>query len=298
MKKPTVARRLIAENAAFAVLREASVTGLYVNPIDIARSKGIEVQGKPSDVDGVSGILVKAGDNFGIMYATNVPSEGFQRFSIAHEIGHYCISGHVDALLTSGVHVSHAGFRSSDPYEQEADFFAAALLMPETAFRKGIDNYPAGLAAIEALRKACVTSLTACAIRYAGLTRDGVAVISSVGQTVDWCFMSDALKDAQGIKWLRKGTPVPGGTLTESLNARPENVRVGKSDAGDGDLRDWFDTTRGYACSEEVVGLGQYGRTLTVLTCRSLSARVEEDPDEDDDEESLIESWTPRFRKK
>jgi len=33
----------------------------------------------------------KAGDEFGIMYATKIPSRGFQKFSIAHEIGHYCI---------------------------------------------------------------------------------------------------------------------------------------------------------------------------------------------------------------
>lgn len=47
---------------------------------------------------------------------------------------------------------------------------------------------------------------------------------------------------------------------------------------------------------EEVVGLGQYGRTLTVLTCGALSLRAEaEEPD--DDEDALIESWTPKFRR-
>ena len=294
---PKLARRLIAESAAHAVLREMGVTGLYVDPEAIARSKGIEVQGKPDNVDGVSGMLVKAGDSFGILYATNISSKGFQRFSIAHEIGHYCISGHVDALLTAGVHSSHAGFRSSDTFEQEADFFAAALLMPETAFRRAIDGYPAGLAGIDALRKECVTSLTACSIRYVGLTRDGVAVISSVGSTIEWCFMSDAFKDAEGLKWLRKGTPVPGGTLTESFNSQPKNIHTGRTEAADGDLRDWFDTRRGYACTEEVVGLGQYGRTLTILACPALSARFEGAENEDDEEE-LIESWTPRFRRK
>lgn len=295
--KPKLARRVYAENAARVVLREMQITGLYVDPAAIAQSKGIVVQGKPGDVDGVSGMLVKAGDNFGIMYATNIPSKGFQRFSIAHEIGHYCIGGHVDALLTAGMHVSRAGFRSGDPFEQEADFFAAALLMPETAFRKAIDDHSAGLGVIDALSKECVTSITACGIRYAGLTRDAVAVISSVGQTVDWCFMSDALKAAEGLKWLRKGAPVPGGTLTETFNATPENVRIGERGAADGNLRDWFDTHRGYSCTEEVIGLGQYGRTLTVLTCRTLSASNEEVTDEDD-EEALIESWTPRFKRK
>jgi hypothetical protein len=254
------------------------------------------VKGKPDTAEGVSGMLVKAGDEFGIMYATNIPSIGFQKFSVAHEIGHYCISGHVDALLSSGVHYSQAGFRSFDPFEQEADYFAAALLMPELPFKKAIDDYPAGMEGIEALRQACETSLTATAIRYSGLTRDGIAVIASRGGAVDWCFMSDGLKDAKGLKWLRKGTPVPAGTVTEAFNARPDNVRLGQKASGDGDLRDWMDTNRGYRVIEEVVGLGQYGRTLTVLTCTSLTTRLEVAED-DDDEDSLIEDWTPRFRR-
>jgi len=44
-------------------------------------------------------MLVKAGDQFGIMYATNIPIKGFQKFPIAHELGHYGIDGHCNALL-------------------------------------------------------------------------------------------------------------------------------------------------------------------------------------------------------
>jgi Zn-dependent peptidase ImmA (M78 family) len=295
--RPHVARRTLAENTAHGVLREMKIEGLHVDPEAIATAKGIVVKPKPNTSDGVSGMLVKAGDEFGIMYATNIPSSGFQRFSVAHEIGHYCISGHVDALMTSGVHYSHAGFHSADPFEQEADYFAAALLMPEMPFKKAIDDHPVGLACIEALRKVCDTSLTATAIRYAGLTRDGVAVILSTGVVVDGCFMSEGLKHAKGLSWLRKGTAVPTGTVTESFNARPENIRQGQKATGDGDLRNWMDGERRYNITEEVVGLGQYGRTLTVLACKNLTSRVEVDAN-DDAEEELIESWTPRFRGK
>jgi predicted transcriptional regulator len=271
------------------------IEGLRVDPADLATQKGILVQAKPDAATGVSGMLVKAGDQFGIMYATNIPSKGFQKFSIAHELGHYCIDGHSDALLANGVHYSQAGFRSSDPFEQEADYFAAALLMPELAFRKEMNRHDPGLACIEALRKACETSLTATAIRYSGLTRDGVAVILSAGDTIDYCFMSDGLKEAKGISWIRKGTPVPDGTVTASFNARPKNVRTGERDGGDGRLNDWMGGERLYRVREDVLGLGQYGRTLTVLTCDGLSAEKESDYDNEEDE--LIESWTPKFRR-
>jgi hypothetical protein len=286
----------MAETAAASVLRAGQIEGLWVDPMAIAASKGIEVQAKPENVEGVSGMLVKAGDIFGIIYATNIPSRGFQRFSVAHELGHYFISGHPEALLSAGVHVSRAGFVAADPYEQEADYFAAALLMPQYAFSRAIDDYEAGLACIKALREACETSLTATAIRYASLTRDGVAVIASTGSTVDWCFLSDGIKQARGLNFLRKGTPVPAGTLTSDFNAKASNVRLGQSGAGEGRLSDWFDGNNAYRVTEEIVGLGQYGRSLTVLTCKSLSVRPEDEPDEDDEAE-LIERWTPRFKR-
>lgn len=242
-------------------------------------------------------MLVKIGDEFGIMYATHIPSRGFQRFSIAHELGHYFIEGHASQLLTSGVHYSHAGFISSDPFEQEADHFAAALLMPERPFRKALDHHDAGFGCIEALRDKCETSTTATAIRYSELTRDGVAIILSKGSTIEYCFMSEGLKEAKGVTWLRKGSPLPEGTITESFNAKSENVLAGRKDAGDGRLNDWMGGDRIYRVVEEVVGLGDYGRTLTVLTCDRLTMRVESPDDDADDEEALIESWTPRFKR-
>ncbi|MBR1225237.1 ImmA/IrrE family metallo-endopeptidase [Bradyrhizobium sp. AUGA SZCCT0176] len=295
-RKPGPARRSLAEAAASSVLRQMKIDGLWVDPEAIAACKGIAVKAKPDTAAGVSGMLIKVGDNFGIMYATHVPSRGFQRFSISHELGHYFIEGHPEAILTTGVHQSHAGFVSGDPFEQEADYFAAALLMPELPFKKAIADHDPGLACVESLRKACETSLTATAIRYSSLTSDGIAVLSSCGDTIDWCFMSDGLKQAKGLSWVRKGTPVPAATVTARFNAEPGNVTTGQREAGEGRLNDWVGGDRPYRVTEEVVGLGRYGRTLTILTCKNLSLRAEAEEPEND-EEALIESWTPRFRR-
>lgn len=293
--KPRLARKSLAERTASLVLREMKIDGLRVDPVAIATSKDILVQAKPDTVEGVSGMLVKAGDQFGIMYATNIPSKGFQKFSISHEIGHYCIECHCDAVLSNGIHYSQAGFRSSDPFEQEADYFAAALLMPELPFKKEMNRHDPGLTCIEELRKACETSLTATAIRYANLTRNGTAVILSSGATIEYCFMSEGLKEAKGTSWIRKGAAVPDGTVTAAFNARPENIRTGERDDGAGRLNDWMGGERVFRVHEDVVGLGQYGRTLTVLTCESLSA--DKGSEYDDEEAELIESWTPKFRR-
>ena len=129
-------RLKIARQSAEAFLKEEGITALPVDPFAIARSRDIVVEGKPESQGGVSGMLLRHGNTFGIMYATHVHSEGFQRFSGSHELGHYFLEGHLDQVLQNGVHVSHAGFVTTDPYELEADHFAAGLLMPETPFRK------------------------------------------------------------------------------------------------------------------------------------------------------------------
>ena len=95
-------------------------------------------------------MLLRHGDNFGILYATHIQSSGFQRFSVGHELGHYFLPGHIDAVLGNGnIHESRAGFASSDKYEMEADYFAAGLLMPQKLFTPAMRHAGEGLAAIK-----------------------------------------------------------------------------------------------------------------------------------------------------
>lgn len=48
--------------------------------------------------------------------------------------------------------------------------------------------------------------------------------------------------------------------------------------------------------TEPVIGLGDYGETLTVLTCPTVQDETYRD-DEGDDDEGLAERRTPRFRR-
>ncbi|MBY0335661.1 MAG: ImmA/IrrE family metallo-endopeptidase [Acetobacteraceae bacterium] len=273
-------------------LRQSGFTKLPVDPFEVAASLDIVVQAKPAIVGGVSGMLVRHGDTFGILYATHIPSAGFQRFSIAHELGHFLIEGHPEAIFAAGeTHASRAGFVTKDPYEIEADHYAAGLLMPDALFRAAAMRVGDGLEAIEELADRCVTSLTATAIRYAQTIGEPAAVVVSSGPRIDYAFLSDAMREFAGVTWPRKGDLLPDGTATERFNADPENVRQRKRLAQEADLRAWFGTRRRIDATEEVVGLGEYGRTLTVITTDSL-------PEEADEEDQLEESWTPRFRRR
>lgn len=124
-----VFRLKMAKQKAEALLKQEGIDRLPVDPFALAASRDIVVEAKPDSAEGVSGMLLRHGNTFGILYATNISSEGFQRFSISHELGHYFLEGHIDYLLgRDEFHVSRAGFISGDPYELEADHFAAGLL--------------------------------------------------------------------------------------------------------------------------------------------------------------------------
>jgi hypothetical protein len=283
------AATLAAEN----VVAEHGITALPVRPIALARQLGIEVMAKPARASGVSGMLLRVGNSFGIAYATHIDNLGFQHFSIGHELGHYLLPGHIDAVLGDGdVHESRAGFASGDRYEMEADHFAAALLMPRALFTDAMGPAGEGLAAIERLAGLCETSLTATAIRYTQYTGDPVAIVLSTGQEIDYCFMSDALKEVDGLNWIRKHDRVPKSTPTSIFNRDEARVRRAERVEDTCDLQDWFGGRLSARITEEVIGLGKYGKTLTILTAPELP-----DPEEIQEEEELIESWKPRFRR-
>lgn len=294
-------RTTLARRKAEAFLKKNGITALPVDPFAIAEAHDIVVEPKADTTGGVSGMLLRHGDAFGILYATHVSSEGFQRFSVAHELGHYFLDGHIDHVLPKGssVHTSHAGYVSGDQYELEADNFATGLLMPEDLFRSALrtQTRTPGLSAVESLAGRCRTSLTATAIRYADLSDDAVAVIVSTGSTIEYCRLSESMKSLRELSWLRKGSPVPQKTATARLTGNRDRVARADRETEEIDILDWLGGVRSVNATEEVVGLGSYGKTLTILTCPSLQDDLEEE-DEGEDEASLVESWTPRFRRR
>jgi len=271
-----------AASCADHVLTKLGMGTLPVDPFSVATREDILVQ--DADLESCSGSLTMVGSAFGILYARGLGNEGFERFTVSHELGHFFLPGHPAALFANGqtIHHSHSGFVSADPIERQADYFAAALLMPEKLFRGALRAQSAvGFRAVDALAATCKTSITATAIRFALYADDPVAVIVSKGQTIEYCFMSDAIATRRGLAWLRKGSPLPRGALTADFNRTASNVSDAVQKEGSSTLSDWFDGAPDVEMDEDVVGLGRYDRTLTVLFTRE--ALDEEDEDHDDD---------------
>lgn len=277
-----------AEQVAEKLVRDEGLV-LPIDVLSIAAKRQIHVEAKPVSASGVSGMLIRSGEDFAIAYATHIKSEGFQRFSIAHELGHYFLEGHPDAVFKDGeIHESRAGFGSADQIELEADHFAAGLLMPSHLFAAAAGRYSDGMDAIKGIAKDCRTSLTASAIRYAELTDAAVAIVLSSGSTVDYCVASDAMRRVRGYKHLKKGSVLPRNSVTRGFNQELANIAAAREESDSTDLNIWFHSDDEVEASEEIIGLGEYGKTLTVITA--------DIPDEHDEDESESRWRSPQFR--
>lgn len=256
-----------AEQIAETVIKDHHLLTLPVDPFELANRKGFLVNAMQLEEPGISGVFMMRGDNFGIGYSTRIQNQGFINFTVAHELGHYFLPGHVEYLFRNGgsVHYSKGEFISSDPREKEADYFAAALLMPKLLFMPAMKAAGKGFAAIKCLSQICKTSLTATAIRYVAFSEDPVAVIVTSGNCIEFCTVSESLKEIRGVNGLSKGEFVPENTPTAKFNNNPNHAGSCRSSAAFVSLDDWFENAPQIEMCEDVNGLGNYGKTLTVL---------------------------------
>lgn len=285
-------RLTLARRRGEQIASEHGFDRFPVDPFRIAENEDILVEAKEPQVEGVSGCIVFNDDGVGIIYATDIRSEGFRRFTVAHELGHYFLDGHPEEILkTSSVHFSRAGFTQGDSsIEVEADHFASGLLMPTKLVRESLYAGAIGLAGIRRLAEDAECSLTASAIRAAECAPYPMAVIVSRGENVAYGFLSESFKKLGRLRVLRKGDPLPE-TATRSFNLEPVNVRDRREICVESTAERWF-AGPSVQLDEEIVGLGRYGFTLTVLTAENLTEDLDEELDE---EQKLVESWIPKF---
>ncbi len=112
-------------------LKAAGVTRPPVPVEALAARMGINIVPEPLEPE-VSGMLYRrAGHSLIIVNSRHALVR--QRFSIAHEIGHYLLHPHEEAFVNH-LRIDHRDAKSSlgiDAKEMEANSFAASLLMPE-----------------------------------------------------------------------------------------------------------------------------------------------------------------------
>lgn len=169
-------------------------TGLYVEPKVIAKNNGITCV-KSDYATYFDGMLEHDSGNFCIYindhseYDLTTPR---LRFSFAHELGHYFIDEHRNALM-KGVSLHHQSFyklSQKNLIELEADYFAANLLMPTNSFLSCIDRKPFSYNLINDLTRNFGTSLSATLLRFVEIGNHPIMVVYAKNNIIQYHWAS------------------------------------------------------------------------------------------------------------
>lgn len=144
-------------------------------PVDhIAQVEGLSLAYHDLE-DDVSGMLIRHGSDPAIVAINVHHHENRQRFSIAHELGHYLMHQGEPTVFVDDYLVHFRAGKSDKIYdtrEKEANIFAASLLMPKTFLQADLKDKPIDISddeSVRALARRYGVSVQALTIRLANL---------------------------------------------------------------------------------------------------------------------------------
>jgi len=161
---------------------------------------------RESPTQGARANLLRMGAHGVISVASGLPLDQ-RRWAIAHELGHFETHAAVSYLslcIGEDLRLSY----DSSGHEQEANAFAAELLMPEDLFAPKCDVPKVFWTPIVKLAEEFQVSVTAAALRFLSFTWDRVAVVACKDGKVAW---SQSTRDF-GPR-LAKGSPLDRWSL-------------------------------------------------------------------------------------
>jgi len=152
------------------LLKEFSIHSAPIDPIKCAKNLGVVVQSVDLDSD-VSGLFVTK-DNVSYIMYNRSEQKVRQRFTIAHELGHFVLHKDVSLFIDKTQRVLYRDSSSTTGEklkEREANAFAAALLMPRTLIDMEVLNIPNDKDIVEFLSKKFNVSELAMSFRLSNL---------------------------------------------------------------------------------------------------------------------------------
>jgi hypothetical protein len=228
--------------------------------------------------DGFDGMLEYRAGRFHIfcnVERVGPPETPRARFTLAHELGHYYLDDHRCAI-ESGVppHRSQCDSESPILVEQEADLFAAELLMPSGRFLSKGRRVATGMAGILSLAEEFGTSVTSTAIRYAAADVTACAVVKWEWKGYAWKRLSSSAFRSRLRRTFEAPRDLAEDSPTRRTLAGEAPPTCGYFEAGT-TASAWFpgvggEDLRNLIFIEQAMPLGRYG----VLTFLHLSPDV------------------------
>jgi hypothetical protein len=185
----------------------------------------------------------------------NTPGSPRARFTLAHELGHYLLDDHRNALMSGRVkpHPSKNNDTTSDLLsEREADLFAASFLMPSNMLRENVSKAASGYESIRKLAEVFEVSLQCAAIRYVEAAANPAAIIFWNRQGYAWKRVSAMLWALGCRKSLEDIKAVPTDSATGQMIANEKHSETQVID-GHSTLEAWFPSIGRSAVREVIV---------------------------------------------
>lgn len=266
---------------------KAQLSQLLPIPIeDVAFACGIE-EIKGLHTDGFEGGLIQNEEKTsGYILVKSLSREDRRRFTIAHELGHFLNPYHVAPegklwCTSQDLRVTGLWDNSRLGIEAQANEFAAHLLMPPTHLKTISTLWDSPqIQSILDLQRLCNVSKEAASRQYVGMHGDSCAVVFTHESRVRYAVYGGGFPRIS----IDKGHPVGRKTLTHTYTAPVGSI----SDQEEVDSHQWLapkDARQWNLWEEVLIQNDSYRLTLLVAEASIL-----------DEDEELIESWTPKFR--
>lgn len=225
------------------VFKIAERCGVHVGEAELGSFSGLLLQ-----IDGVNGVLLRAGD-----------SRRRKRFTLAHEIGHFCIPTHRRHTLpcTTTEQGDRVG-RSST--EREADEFAVELLMPRQQVSALASTGAIDVAKSEGLAETFDTSLLAASLRLVDVTSEMAGVVFYDEGVVRWIHRAGLPYGLPPI-----GTAPPAGSVALDVHHGHEGDRSATKVDPMVWLADGRNVNEDYELLESSIAMREGRSILTIL---------------------------------
>ena len=194
---------------------------------------------------------------------------GRDRFTLAHEYGHYFIEEHRNKLIKGGApHLSFTNNPAKNPTEIEANHFASHLLMPTGIFKVAMKKSSGGVGGICKLAEIFNVSIQSAALRYVSESDRPCAIIMFRDKKPPWWEVSKHFKDI-GLIWMKWNPSQLPPTYATAAAMKEKTRRKNFHWKANVPASDWFKkNNRGekpaFKLKETAMRLGPWG-VLTVL---------------------------------
>lgn len=232
--------------------------------------------------DGIEGALIASpsGGEWGITYNTRSTPER-QRFTKAHELGHYLLHRHQQPRFQCGDGAVWERDSGRPGIEAQANQFASYLLMPADHVRERLKGQRITFDRLGELARCYGVSLEAMCLKFVEITDQRAVVMHWDNGILKWCVPSPKARLSRA-RYRRSDAliePPPGSLAAdETIRQDWEGRRL--------PAQIWFDTESPHTFLREMKHVSDvHERTLSLLMLPKADApweRDEEDEDEDD----------------